>query len=125
MQPSADNRPEFPIVFKGQTMEPAADVAPLGEVTFHVVNESDVPHDFAVVQATEVDPKVGERYQDHDPELIGTFDEVPPGGSRSATYLLDEGRYVLVSNTPGDTLGLSLFELTVQDPQGVQDPERG
>lgn len=125
MQPSADNRPEFPVVFKGGAMEPAADVAPLGEVTFQVVNESDVPHDFAIVQASESRLKVGGPYQDRDPDVVGTLNDVPPGGSRSATYRLDEGRYVLVSNTPGDALGLSLFELTVQDPHGVEEPERG
>lgn len=124
MQPSADNRPEFDIVFKGETMEPAADVAPLGEVTFNVTNESDVPHDFAVVQATGASSRARARYESDDPDLVVTFDDVPAGGARSATFDLTEGRYVLVSNTPGDTLGLALFELTVQDPQGVEEPER-
>lgn len=125
MQPSADDRPAFAVVFKGRNMEPGADVAPMGEVTFNVVNESDVPHDFAIVQASELGPRTGTQSEDHGPDLIGTFDAVPAGGSRSATFDLNEGRYVLVSNTPGDTLGVTLFELTVQDPHGVDEPERG
>jgi hypothetical protein len=113
--------PEFSVVFSGDTMEPIADVAPPGDVRFVLVNQSDEPHDFALIRLAP-----GEALRDQLGEPLHPGDEgvllhIPPvaaGDSVSVTEALDEGRYALVSNSLGEYLGTSLFELTVQPVGG-------
>lgn len=46
--------------------------------------------------------------------MVGLIEAIPPHESRVVTWPLEEGHYVLISNTPGEYLNASLFDLTVQ-----------
>lgn len=112
--------PQFEVVFKGQSLEPAADVAPAGDVTFVLMNESPEPHDFALVDIGD-----GPRRPDGRPAReaasgpVASALDVPPGDSSTFTQTLGEGRYALVLNTKGWAGGTSLFLLTVQPAAGA------
>lgn len=109
---------QFEVILKDGVLEPGADVAPIGEVTFLVENESDQAHDLALVQ---VDSDVDRRrpFEVGDRGLIGLIEGVEPRGSQSGTFKLEPGQYLMVSNTQDERwLGRSLFELTVQPPDG-------
>lgn len=121
MTTSSPPPPEFSIVFSGDVMEPIADVAPPGDVRFVLVNQGDQPHDFALVRMTR-----GEALRDHlgrplRPGDAGVLLHIAPVGAGDSvrfTASLVEGRYALVSNSLGEHLGVSLFELTVQPVDG-------
>jgi hypothetical protein len=116
-----DRLPEFSVIFTGDTMEPIADVVPEGDVTFVLANDSAEPHAFALakVESHEHDRvRRAIRFEPDDPTLVGHVDDIEPGEAVRLTYRLERGRYVLLSNTPGDFLGRSLFELTVQPEDG-------
>jgi len=127
MQERGGTGQDFLITFKAATMEPGADVAPTGPVTFVLMNESDATHDFCLVNMGE-DPATGEpaggpRSQPlraGDPTLVAMAEGVGPGDSKSMTVELDAGRYCVVSNSEGEYLGTALFELTVQPVDGSE-----
>lgn len=123
MNQTGDERPDFSVVFRGDAIEPSTDVAPEGGVTIVVENQSDAPHDFALVifeDGNRDGPPVGEPLTEGDPRLVASLDTLMPGESEEVTLDLERGRYLVISNTPGDTLGSSLFELTVQPVQGAE-----
>ncbi len=111
-------RPEFEIVFKGAELEPGADVAPPGEVAFVLMNESQHTHDLAIVQFASDAPRRTEPYRRGDQGLVSLVGTVAPGDARTVELSLEPGRYLLISNTPDDSIGRSFFELTVQPPDG-------
>src|SRR5690606_9254525 len=49
MNQNNDPVPDFEIEFRGDEMEPHADVVPEGPVTFQLINDTDDAHDFALV----------------------------------------------------------------------------
>jgi hypothetical protein len=84
---------------------PATASASAGGVTFEASNEGpDDPHELVVIK-TDLDPQslptdengavdeAGEGI-----EVIGEIEEFPPGESRSATFDLEAGSYVLICN---------------------------
>jgi hypothetical protein len=114
--------PQFEVVFKGETIEPGADVAPTGDVTFVLLNESGEPHDFALIDleaADGADAPVGIPVREGNPGVIATAPDVMAGDSKRFTRTLHEGRYALILNTRGRGVGTSLFLLTVQPADGV------
>ena len=114
---NAYERAEFEVVFKGETMEPGADVAPEGEVTFVLLNDDDVPHDFALMSlapGAEAWERSGEPVGEDDLALVGMVRGIEPGAEETLTYPLVRGRYVLIANTSGKYAGSSLFTITVQ-----------
>ena len=123
----SEDLPEFLITFKAATMEPGADVAPTGPVTFVLMNESESTHDFCLVNMGG-DPATGRSQQrtqreplgSSDPTLVATADGVAPGDAKTMTVELDAGRYCVLSNTVGEHLGTALFELTVQPADGSE-----
>lgn len=117
--------PEFEVIFKGDTLEPQASVAPEGDVTFVILNSSDSPHDFALVGLPEGSHERLQLDQPLDEEhiaVVGRVMGIEPGHAETVTFPLERGEYAIVSNTPGRHLGASLFELTVQpvDAEGDQ-----
>ena len=121
---TSNARPEFRITFKGATMEHGADVAPKGEVSFVLMNESESTHDFALVHVDNDDggrsASPARRLSVGDPTLVASADGVAPGDAETVTTTLEAGRYFVVSNTEGEHLGLALFELTVQPVEGSE-----
>lgn len=117
MNQTSDPRPDFEIEFRADEMEPHADVAPEGEVTFQLINATDYPQDFALieVETDEAEWRTSERpVSEDDIEVIGVVRGIPARGAAAVTWDLEEGRYLMISNTPGQRLHASLFELTVQ-----------
>ena len=119
---TSEDRPEFLITFKAATMEPGADVAPRGEVTFVLMNESASTHDFALVDLSDngATSQRRERFASGDPTLVASVDGVEPGQAETVRVYLEPGRYFVVSNSEGEHLGLALFELTVQPVEGSE-----
>lgn len=118
---SATSPPEFSVVFSGKALEPFADVAPAGEVRFVLVNQSEEPHDFALIHLRHSETPFDRIAEPVRPGAEGVVACIPPiggGESETVTETLEEGRYAMISNSPGDTLGISLFELTVQPVEG-------
>lgn len=108
---------DFEIEFRGDEMEPQADVAPEGHVRFQLINDTDAPHDFALVALTADELEwrdSSEPVSEDDIAVVGLIEGIPPHEARAVTWPLEEGHYVLISNTPGEHLNLSLFDLTVQ-----------
>lgn len=120
MNQTSDEHPQFEVVWKGATLEPAADVAPEGDVTLILRNHSEETHDFALVDigGDHGWTPSGQRVDDDHAALVGRADGIAPGETEALTLPLQRGRYVLVSNSPGRALGTSLFELTVQPVDG-------
>lgn len=113
--------PQFEVVFKGESLEPIADVAPEGEVTFVLVNASEQPHDFALARLDGEEDGRRARARpstEADTGIVALVPSILPGDSRMFTRDMVAGRYVLISNTPGATLGVSLFELHIQEADG-------
>lgn len=120
MNQTTDEHPQFEVVFKGADMEPAADVAPEGEVTLILRNHSEESHDFALVDVggDHSWSASGKPVDEGHAALVGRVMGIEPGETEAVTYPLQRGTYVLISNTPGRMLGSSLFELTVQPVDG-------
>lgn len=121
MNQKNDTTPDFAIEFRADEMEPLADVVPEGDVTFQLINSTDIPQDFALVVVTQDEVAwrdATEPVQEDDIEVVGLIEGIPAHGARAVTWPLEEGRYVMISNTPGDNLRASLFELTVQPVAG-------
>ncbi len=113
--------PQFEVIFKGDSLEPAADVAPAGDVTFTLLNESSEPHDFALIDVTaaqEAGGPIGVPAREGNAGVVATAPDVMPNDSSTFTRTLHEGRYALVLNTRGWLTGTSLFLLTVQPVNG-------
>ncbi len=83
-----------------------ADSALAGEVTFTVVNEGSIGHEFLVVK-TDIEvgeiPLVGERFPEpaEGLEVVDEIGEFPQGTIESLTVMLEPGKYQLVCNLPG------------------------
>ena len=121
MNQKNDPVPDFEIVFRADEMEPHADVAPEGDVTFQLVNDTDQVQDFALVavEPDEAEWRDAEHPVDEDDiEVVGIIESIPARGGRAVTWPLEQGHYVMISNTPGTHLRASLFELTVQPVEG-------
>ena len=80
-----------------------------GPVTFEVKNDGpDHPHELVVIRtdlAPDALPTMPEGMVDEEGEgidIIGEIEEFPPGETRSATFDLDAGSYVLVCNVSGE-----------------------
>lgn len=113
--------PEFEVLFKGTEMEPFADVAPEGPVTFILENSSSEPHDFALIGLPDDQPEpdlIDEPLEEDHISVVGRVMGIEPGMTEAVTFPLERGRYLLISNTPGRYLGHSLFDLTVQPVEG-------
>ena len=113
--------PEFEVIFRGDALEPQASVAPEGDVTFVILNSSDSPHDFALVGLPEGSHRRLEMNAPLDEEhiaVVGRVMGIEPGTAETVTFPLERGEYAMISNTPGQLLGASLFELTVQPVEG-------
>jgi plastocyanin len=87
---------------------PAQDSVEAGSVTFNVTNEGPHPHEFVVIRtdlAPDALPTMPEGMVDEEGEgieVIGEIEEFPRGETRSATFDLDPGSYVLVCNLVGN-----------------------
>ena len=91
---------------------PAQSSVGAGPVTFEVKNDGPVhPHEFVVIRtdlAPQSLPTTHEGAVDEDGEgieIIGKIEEFPPGETRSATFDLQPGSYVLVCNVSGEEGG--------------------
>ncbi len=121
----AESGPEFQVIFRGDPMEPQATVAPEGNVTFVIQNSSTEPHDFALVGLADGDtsaPAVDEPLEEEHISVVGRVMGIEPGTAESVTFPLERGSYLMISNTPGQFLGASLMELTVQPVDGEAQP---
>ena len=117
MNQTSDPTPDFEIVFRAGEMEPHADVAPVGEVTFQLLNATDDVQDFALLEIDQTETEwrdVNEPVAEDDVYAVGLIRDIPARGHAAVTWDLEEGHYVLISNTPGKHLRSSIFELTVQ-----------
>ena len=117
--------PEFAVIFKGDSLQPQASIAPEGDVTFIVQNSSGEAHDFALVGVPDTDhspPEVAEPLEEEHIAVVGRLMGIEPGQTEVVTFPLERGSYLMISNTPGRTLGASLFELTVQPVDGEGEP---
>lgn len=84
---------------------PAEASAPAGSVTFDVTNEGpDDPHELVVIKtdlAPDALPTTEEGAVDETGEgieVIGEVEEFPPGESRTQSFELEAGSYVLICN---------------------------
>ena len=84
---------------------PAQDTVPAGSVTFEATNEGpDDPHELVVIRtdlAPEAPPTTPDGAVDEEGEgieVIGEIEEFPVGETRSGTFDLEAGDYVLVCN---------------------------
>jgi len=84
---------------------PAEDVVPAGEMTFDVENTGpDHPHEFMVIRtdlAPDALPAAEDGSVDEEGEgieVIGEIEEFAPGETRSSTFDLEAGNYVLICN---------------------------
>jgi len=118
---TSDPNPDFEIEFRADEMEPHADVVPEGDVTFQLINATDQAQDFALIAVEEDElawRDATEPVDEEDIEVVGIIRDIPPHGAHAVTWPLEQGHYVMVSNTPGEHLRSSLFELTVQPVEG-------
>lgn len=121
MNQKNDPVPDFAIVFRGDEMQPIADVAPEGHVTIQLHNDTEEVHDFALIAVEEDELEwrnSSEPVSDEDIEVVGLIEGIPAHGAKAVTWPLEEGHYLMISNTPGAYLGASVFELTVQPADG-------
>ena len=121
MNQTSDQTPDFEIEFRDEDMEPHADVAPAGPVTFQLINATENSQDFALLELEQDETEwrdVSEPGTDDDIHVVGFIRGIPAHGASAATWDLEEGHYVMISNTPGDRLRASVFELTVQPVEG-------
>lgn len=75
-----------------------------GLIRFNVFNEGAVIHELVIVRtdtAADALPVESGLAVEADLDVIGEVEEVPGGESRSATFQLDAGRYLLICNVPG------------------------
>src|SRR5690606_3023452 len=96
--------PQYFVVFSGDSMQPIADVAPEGEVTFVIQNGSDEPHDFALVGLPDREDasfEVDEPLEEEHISVVGRVMGIEPGGAEAVRFPLERGRYLMISNTPG------------------------
>jgi plastocyanin len=91
---------------------PAQSSVEAGSVTFNVKNDGpDHPHELVVIRtdlAADALPTMPEGMVDEEGEGIevnGEIEEFPSGETRSATFDLDSGSYVLVCNVVGEEGG--------------------
>jgi plastocyanin len=91
---------------------PAQSSVEAGSVTFEVTNEGpEHPHELVVIRtdlAPDALPTMPEGMVDEEGEgieIIGEIEEFPTGETRSATFDLDPGGYVLVCNVAGEEGG--------------------
>ncbi|MGE3961884.1 MAG: hypothetical protein AB7F65_09410 [Dehalococcoidia bacterium] len=117
MNQTSDPTPDFEIEFRADEMEPHADVVPAGAVTFQLINATDDPQDFALLEVEQDEAEwrdAAEPVTEGDIQVVGVVRSIPAWGAAAVTWELEEGHYVMISNTPGERLHASLFELTVQ-----------
>lgn len=120
--------PEFEVIFRGDSLQPQADIAPEGDVTFVIQNSSDEPQDFALVGLPDGaghSLEVEEPLEEEHIAVVGRVMGIEPGGAEAITFPLERGRYLMISNTAGRYLGNSLFVLTVQPVDGEGPPGDG
>jgi hypothetical protein len=104
---------------------PAEDSVSAGEVTFDVTNEGpNDPHELVVIRtdlASDALPTTAEGGVDEEGEgieVIGEIEEFPPGESRSGSFDLDAGSYVLICNVVEEEDG----EVEAHYQQGMRTP---
>ncbi len=120
MNQTSDPTPDFEIEFRADEMEPHADVVPAGPVTFQLINATDAAQDFALLEVEQDEAEWRESSEpvtEDDIHVVGVLRGIPARGASAVTWDLEEGHYVMVSNTPGERLHASVFELTVQPVQ--------
>ena len=78
---------------------------PPGDVTFAVTEDGDFYHEFVVIR-TDLPPNAlpldggGRRVDEAQVEVVGTLLRAMSMSTRSATFRLEPGRYVLICNIP-------------------------
>ncbi|MCK9496712.1 MAG: hypothetical protein M0R75_14640, partial [Dehalococcoidia bacterium] len=85
MNQKNDTTPDFAIEFRADEMEPLADVVPEGDVTFQLINSTDIPQDFALVVVTQDEVAwrdATEPVQEDDIEVVGLIEGIPAHGAR-------------------------------------------
>lgn len=118
---TSNPNPDFEIEFRADDMEPHADVVPAGQVTFQLINATDNAQDFALVAVEQDEAQwrdTSDPVTEDDVQVVGVIRGIPAWGASAVTWDLEEGHYIMISNTPGDRLHASLFELTVQPVGG-------
>ena len=96
------------------TVDPAT--VPAGEVTFDVTNVGAIPHELVIIRsdvAPDALPVEGGRVPESAVDLIGEVEEFPAGETKSGTFTLEAGSYVLICNIPahyqqGMTIGFTV-----------------
>lgn len=96
------------VVMNEWSLKPSVAAAPAGEVTFEVTNQGKLPHELIVVKTDlaadaltlEAD---GARVEETAPgqDDVGEVEDIQPGETKSGTFNLEAGHYVLVCNVPG------------------------
>jgi uncharacterized cupredoxin-like copper-binding protein len=96
-------------------LNPTANTAAAGKVTFHVSNTGKITHEFVVLRTSHPAnalPLVHGRADESG--NVGETGDVKPGQSKSLTLNLPAGHYVLVCNLPGHYLAGQHADLTVR-----------
>jgi uncharacterized cupredoxin-like copper-binding protein len=104
---------------------PAQDAVPAGEITFEVENTGpDHSHELVVIRtdlASDALPTAEDGSVDEDgegTEVIGELEEFPPGETRTSTFDLEAGTYVLICNVVEEHAG----ETMVHYAMGMRAP---
>lgn len=82
----------------------SSDTAPAGAVTFNANNTGATPHELVIVKtdlAQDALPVADGKVDETQVSVLFEIEEFPAGESRTATYELEAGSYVLICNVAG------------------------
>lgn len=82
-------------------VEPSADSAKAGTVTFDVANDGKLPHELVVLKTDKSADSLGSGAEVPEPGNQGEVEDIEPGASKTLKLDLAAGHYVLICNISG------------------------